>query len=250
MKYKVTLVNYINTLPFIEGLSAGTHIFDLDKRIPKECGDEFKKGEADIALVPVGYLPRIESDYVFISDFGIASNGPVRTVKLLSQCPRDQITDVYLDPHSTTSVALLKLLFDDFWKQKVQFHPLNLTGNPIASTSMLIGDKVFKNEGFYKYQYDLGEIWKSYTGLPFVYAIWICKPTVPKDIVSTFKQLLSEGLSDKDGIITKHSDNYNYVDLDAYFNENIKYRLTEEYLNGFNLFMERSKAFKKQIDFV
>ena len=45
-------------------------------------------------------------------------------------------------------------------------------------TLLLIGDKVVSDSppaARYPYQLDLGEAWKEMTGLPFVYAVWMCK---------------------------------------------------------------------------
>jgi chorismate dehydratase len=45
-------------------------------------------------------------------------------------------------------------------------------------TVLLIGDKVVTDappESRYPYQLDLGEAWKKLTGLPFVYAVWMCR---------------------------------------------------------------------------
>jgi len=43
---------------------------------------------------------------------------------------------------------------------------------------LLIGDKVVNDSpavAFYPHQLDLGESWREMTGLPFVYAVWMCK---------------------------------------------------------------------------
>ncbi|MDX2016219.1 MAG: MqnA/MqnD/SBP family protein [Planctomycetota bacterium] len=43
---------------------------------------------------------------------------------------------------------------------------------------LLIGDKVVTDappEERYPFQLDLGEAWKAWTGLPFVYAMWVCR---------------------------------------------------------------------------
>jgi chorismate dehydratase len=45
-------------------------------------------------------------------------------------------------------------------------------------TLLLIGDKVVTDSPpavRYPYQLDLGEAWKALTGLPFVYAVWMCR---------------------------------------------------------------------------
>ena len=50
------------------------------------------------------------------------------------------------------------------------------SGGP--ETVLMIGDKVVTGAGvdeWYPYQIDLGEAWLRMTGLPFVYAVWMCR---------------------------------------------------------------------------
>jgi chorismate dehydratase len=45
-------------------------------------------------------------------------------------------------------------------------------------TALLIGDKVVADPpplDDYPHQLDLGEAWRELTGLPFVYAVWMCR---------------------------------------------------------------------------
>jgi chorismate dehydratase len=67
--------------------------------------------------------------------------------------------------------------------QMKDFHAreqMGLGDDPDAwpETMLLIGDKVVTDSPpavRYPYQIDLGEAWHQLTGLPFVYAVWMCR---------------------------------------------------------------------------
>ena len=250
MVYQVTLVNYINTYPFIEGLTGKQDSFVLDKRIPKECGEKFLTGESDFALVPVAFLPRIKHPFQIIKNYGIACHGAVHSVKLLSKLPVEMISEVSMDPHSTTSVELLKVLMQDHWGKNLKYNDLDLNNFDKSEAVLLIGDKVFQHEDQYDYQYDLGEIWRQLTGLPFVFAIWLCKESIPQDVIDEFTSRLNLGLSRIDDIIIKEQVNHSEIDLEIYLKENIKYKLDDQYLKGLDRFYELSSLNRRSYQFI
>jgi len=48
-----------------------------------------------------------------------------------------------------------------------------------ADAVMLIGDRgMLPTSGRFEFEWDLGEEWWRWTGLPFVFAVWIARPGV------------------------------------------------------------------------
>jgi chorismate dehydratase len=102
---------------------------------------------------------------------------------------------VLVSRSSMTSVALLDLLFDNVWKARPVFVPgdaeaddLRRDRSPVAAR-LVIGDAalmlrhrshpVAEAHGReYPYVYDLGSEWKAWTGLPFVFAVWVARRDV------------------------------------------------------------------------
>ena len=111
-KIRISAVKYANTYPFIFGLKES----GLDKRViletdhPADCAAKLISGKVDIGLVPVAALPLIK-EYHIISDYCIGTNGLVRTVLLLSNCPFEEIATIYLDYRSLSSVTLSSSCF-------------------------------------------------------------------------------------------------------------------------------------------
>jgi chorismate dehydratase len=70
VKYKVSAVSYLNTIPFIYGLKQSKLMDTIDLHLdyPAICADKLINGEVDIALVPVVVIPQLENAYI-ISDY-------------------------------------------------------------------------------------------------------------------------------------------------------------------------------------
>jgi chorismate dehydratase len=97
-----------------------------------------------------------------------------------------------------TSVYLLELLFENVWHARPEFvrgdaeardltaddpaaHLGDDTGNAVAAR-LVIGDAALMLASGaiptpLTHRYDLGEAWKSWTGMPFVFAVWVANRT-------------------------------------------------------------------------
>ena len=237
---KVAAVSYLNTKPLLYGLThhpvARKILLSLD--YPSKIADQLIRGDVDLALVPVAILPRLRS-YQIVGDYCIGADGPVASVGLFSEVPLDQIRQVYLDYQSRTSVALLKLLCAGFWKINPGF--LETDGefpNRIRGTDagLLIGDRALAQRTRSPYCYDLGEAWKSFTGLPFVFAAWISTRVLPLDFVQAFNAANQLGLEHIEEVVRENP--CPWIDLNTYFTRHISYLLTPEKRKGLEKFLE------------
>lgn len=181
MKYSIALVEYLNTLPFLEGLKQPQmqEQFDVHRVTPARCAQMFAEGHVDISLCPVGALADMPAHEI-LGSYGIGADGAVDTVVLLSQVPLDQITAVRLDDHSRTSNLLLQVLADKWWHKSWDYYLTTDDTHP--ESCLMIGDKVFKHRDAYTYQFDLATAWKALTGLPMVFAVWIARPGIPDSV--------------------------------------------------------------------
>ncbi|MBK9733945.1 MAG: menaquinone biosynthesis protein [Saprospiraceae bacterium] len=244
-KTKIVMINYLNARPFEFGLRQAdiNSSFDLTTATPAKCAEIFINAEADIALVPVGALPEI-ADYKIISNFAIACDGVVRTVCIFANQDIKSCHKIYLDDHSRTSFLLSKLILEQYLHLDIEYvkADVEVTKLNFGEAVLMIGDKVFKYENNFLFKYDLGSIWKDWTGLPFVFAVWIAKKNISKTKEDALNAALMFGLKQLDAIIAKES-NEN-LDLYYYFNNNIHYYLDEYKNKGLQLFLEKIKTLK------
>jgi chorismate dehydratase len=238
MSSKLSIVNYINTLPFLWGLDRASHPFLIQKKIPSLCGEDFISGAADICLIPTGFLPHLTRDYRYITGHGIACTGAVRTVKLLSNKPLEAIEHIALDDHSTTSSSLLRILCKFYWNIGPEFVKTEIIENSIYDAVLMIGDKVFANEEHYKYHYDLGEVWKTWTNKPFVFAIWIGSDNVENKNIEQLTKIFSKSIRSLSDIIDAYQPDFPAIDLNKYLSGNIEYRLSQNHMEGLEKYLD------------
>jgi chorismate dehydratase len=94
---------------------------------------------------------------------------------------------------------LLRLICQDVWKVKAKFVEARAESQDLDSLNSLphdavlvIGDPalILQARHTYPHRYDLGEVWKNWTGLPFVFAVWAARRGGPGQSVREIHQAL------------------------------------------------------------
>jgi chorismate dehydratase len=228
-QHRVVAVSYLNTKPLLYGLLRSNIQSELalDLAIPSECARRLLAGEADIALVPVAVIPELPEAHI-ISDYCIGADGAVATVCIYGDVPIEEMTGIYLDHHSRTSVMLARLLLEEYWR---------LAPNLIAAEEgyidriggttggLVIGDRTIGLDQRFKHVYDLGEVWKKHTGLPFVFAAWVSVKPLDPDFEAAFNNALQEGMEHLPELQLLLSSPHPDFDLVEYFTHHIDYDL-------------------------
>ena len=180
-------------------------------------------------------------EHYIISDLCIGANAAVRTVVLASETPIADISTVYIDSHSRTSAALSKILAKHYWKIEpvwVQFSG-DITCYPRngSSAAVIIGDKAFSVQT--PYICDLAVEWRTFSGLPFVFACWVANKPIDKDFINRFNNAMKNITDNINAIVEYYREKTpNGVDLYEYWSKNISYPLTADKLEGMNLFLK------------
>ncbi len=244
-KTKIVLVSYHNSLPFLYGLEHSEYITnncEIIKKYPSEGAKMLINRECDIALVPVGIIPQLKISYI-VSKFCIGAEGRVRSVILASQVPLEQITKVYLDYQSATSVRLVRILAKHHWNITPEFvdaqpgYEREIKG---SVAGVIIGDRCFEYTGF-KYQYDLAEEWINFTGYPFVFAAWLSLRPVKPELKKEINDALEYGISNIDSVIQQYKSKFSFnpnFNAREYYTHNISYYLNEGKSRGMNAFIK------------
>ena len=239
-KIWVGAVNYLNTKPLIFGFEKGEmkdHIH-LVLDYPSNLAQRMNTGELDVALLPIAAISELNNPFIF-SKYCIGADGPVASVCLFSGVPLQEIKEVYLDYQSRTSVALLKILLKNHWQLDVKFIEAdehfvsNIKG---TAAGLIIGDRAFEQLKNYPHVYDLAETWKTFTGLPFVFAAWVANKTLSEDFVTNFNKANAMGFKHLDEIIQKEK--YHHYDLHTYYHQNISYLLDDDKHKAIELFKQ------------
>jgi chorismate dehydratase len=177
-------ISYLNCTPIFtllrENYPDSDYLFIAGT--PAELNARLRSG--DIALCPSSSIEYARNPelYFILPELSISSFGPVKSVFLFSRLPIERLDGaaIGLTIESETSVALLKILlsrkysFNNTFKQSSGNLDEVLAEN---EAMLLIGDAALRSAVSYRdgYLYDLGELWREFTGLPFVFALWLIR---------------------------------------------------------------------------
>jgi chorismate dehydratase len=178
---RIGAVTYLNAKPLIISLAKLAPHAEIVIDFPSRLADALGAGELDVAMIPSIEYAR-QTGCTIVSDACIACDGPVRSVKLYSRVPVEEIRSLALDEGSRTSAALARILLRARFglNPAVCILPLGASVDDIwADAMLLIGDRgMLPTSGEFNFVWDLGEQWSAWTDLPFVFAMWIARPGV------------------------------------------------------------------------
>ena len=198
---RVGRIPYINTYPVYGAVDRGIVPLDatLVDGVPTTLNRMMAEGALDVSVVSAVEYARDSARYLLLPDLAISCDGPVRSVMLFSTAPAETLTGqrVLVSRSSMTSVHLLELLFEHVWKARPIFVPGDAEADALArdgeapcAARLVIGDAalMLQSPGHpvaeahgrrYPHVYDLGAEWRAWTGLPFVFAVWVAQRTTP-----------------------------------------------------------------------
>jgi chorismate dehydratase len=198
---RIGAVSYLNTRPLVQGLAEPGRAVCYD--LPSRLADRLAAGDLDVALVPIVELFQGRG-HVVVSDACIACRGAVRSVKLLFRTRPQGVRSLALDEGSRTSAILARILLANRFGVRPSVRPFRI-GSRIeamdADAILIIGDRALgPPRGRFDEVWDLGEEWVSWTGLPFVFAVWAARrgfaeasrATAEGDRLSALASLLSQ----------------------------------------------------------
>lgn len=244
MRYRIGSVPYINAAPLTRWLEtdAGARYAEVVYAPPSQLAQMLQVGALDVALVSsVEHFRRPETR--FVEGLAIASEREVLSVRLFSRVPIAQIRTVALDTSSLTSAALTRILLSRAYGVQADYLPAapNLeTMLAQADAALLIGDlgMTARHESVNEIL-DLGAAWRDWTGLPFVWALWLMNAHAPAE---SLHALLHEsyqwGAAHLEPIIENETQRTG-IPLELcrrYLREVMVYALDERFLQGLQRF--------------
>ncbi len=262
---RVGCVSYLNAKPLIHGVDAMAGV-EVRLAVPAALLAGLEVGETDVALCPVVDLFRSRLPLEVVPVGGIGCRGATWTVRLFSRVPVERVTRVHCDVESHTSVALLRVLMGERHGVEVEVVPLTHSSDtrrfgPRAGLSvgvggggveggdwpeavLLIGDKVVTGSPsgvVYPFGLDLGEAWDELTGLPFVFAVWMCREGAELgDVPRALEELRERNLAGVPQLVSLYAAKHGWPpDLARrYLGEVLRYRVEEAEMAGMRRFAE------------
>ncbi|WP_371654102.1 MULTISPECIES: menaquinone biosynthetic enzyme MqnA/MqnD family protein [unclassified Streptomyces] len=181
---RVGHIQFLNCLPLYWGLARTGTLLDLEltKDSPEKLSEQLIRGDLDIAPVTLVEFLRNADELVAFPDLAVGCDGPVMSCVIVSQLPLERLDGarVALGSTSRTSVRLAQLLLAERFGVEPDYYTcppdLGLMMQE-ADAAVLIGDAALRASlhdapRLGLQVHDLGSMWKEWTGLPFVFAVW------------------------------------------------------------------------------
>jgi chorismate dehydratase len=241
---QIGAVSYLNSRPLIEGLEGLLPSANLVLDYPSRLADALSNGQLDVALIPsIEYFRR--PGYEVISDACVAARGEVLSVKLYCRVHPGQIRTLALDEGSRTSAALTKVILAERYGVIPKTEPLRMESAATdsgADAVLLIGDRAMHSpeESFVEVM-DLGQFWYDWTGLPFVFAMWVARREVNTEGVDeALSHARDLGIANVADIAREEAPRLGISETLAhnYLTRNLHYHLTSAERSGLKLFSE------------
>lgn len=151
-----------------------------------ELNDLLAAGELDLSVISAVEYARNAAAYHLLPNLAISCDGPVHSVALFSKRPVVELNGatVLRTASSRTSQLLLALLCRHVWQVAPHYATARAEPNDLTALASLphdavlvIGDAALhlRASGIYPVCEDLGAAWKTWTGLPFVFAVWAAR---------------------------------------------------------------------------
>ncbi len=255
---KVGQIEYANCTPLFHVLKKHFPCseYEFITGVPAELNRLLLSGEIDVcpsSSIEYAYHPE---RYAILPQLSISSIGAVASVLLFSSMPVENLDGkkIQLSSESATSVNLLKILLAQCFGCSCRYE-LAQPGITVAtgdsSALLLIGDSALRTslEKTDLFIYDLGELWYTWTGYPFVFALWLCRNEIAElpELKNLARRLVQakELVPDHLELIVKSAREVSWLGherLMAYWRDNISYQLDERARTG--LMMYYTKCFE------
>ena len=175
-RWRIGSVPFLNERPLTVALEEDENI-ELERLPPGPLADKLAAGEFDVALIPVA--EQLRHGLEAVGGLGIACRGPVESVRVWHECPREKLARILVPTHSRSSVMLLRLLLTHWGCPDAELVPTEYPedmAEPPDEPALIIGDSALRCLAAGRPSTDLGAAWHELTGLPFVFARWVGRP--------------------------------------------------------------------------
>lgn len=185
MTVRVGHIEFLNCYPLYHGLERRARAglttsvdFDLVPGVPTDLNRMLISGTIDFGPISSISYARDHQRLLLSRHLSVSSRGAVDSIQLLASRPVGELERVALTPKSATSVTLLKAML----RLRHGIDPAydELTVSPAEALAdhdavLLIGDEALEALYFPPPGiecHDLGRLWREWTGLPMVFAVW------------------------------------------------------------------------------
>jgi chorismate dehydratase len=198
MTLRIGQISYLNVAPYFHYLLEQGFSGEIVPGVPAELNSMLADGSIDACPSSSFEYGLHAEDYFLLPDHSISSVGPVHSVLLFTPVPLNSLSgaEIIITGESATSINLLQILLKEFCGiNDVTFRvPDDEVENLLnkGQNALLIGDRALnaaKDCPQGMQITDLGALWYHFTGMPFVFALWILRREVVERAPDEIREL-------------------------------------------------------------
>ncbi|MEU2624964.1 menaquinone biosynthesis protein [Streptomyces sp. NPDC007157] len=257
---RVGHIQFLNCLPIYWGLARTGTLLDMEliRDTPDRLSSLLVDGTLDIGPIACMEYLKHADDLVLLPGIAVGSDGAVTSCLIVSQVPLRELDGrrVALGSTSRSSVRLARLLLEEREGVRPEYFtcPPDL---PVmmqdADAAVIIGDAALRAylhqaEDLGLLVYDLGEMWKAWTGLPFVFAAWAVRkdyleqnPRIVREVHRAFLESRDLSMAEVDKVCEQAArwEAFDEQALRRYYTEALDFSFGERQLAGVREFARR-----------
>jgi chorismate dehydratase len=242
---RVAASSYLNTAPLIWSFARGARRGEVElltDTAPARCADMLARGQVEAALVPVIEYQRLPETAV-VPGVCVGARRAVHSVVLVTRGKTlEEVGSVALSTESRTSAALVEVIFREFVGRAPRLEPFEPRLADMLErhdAALVIGDPAMTFERDGLRVYDMAALWREFTGLGFVFAMWMAHEDAGGRVGAIdFAAARDEGLARVEEIAAEYEGELGRprAELVRYLTRNISFELDEAMRAGLELF--------------
>ena len=239
-------IPFTNSLPFFAALDPfWLKQQQIVRASPRKLGELARAGKVDAGLFSLADCNELKRfyDFEFVGNLGIAGLREIKSILLLGadhlkECENQRVA---ITEQTATSVYLLEMLL----KKKFKIRNFELiVSNSTSGLRLLIGDNALK-QGYAASEprVDLSACWYDWQNLPFVFARWMVRrslPTADKLLLhNALEKSLKKSLNELSSLSQRQAESLKLPPLTVLqYLMHIRYSLGDEDLQAQQIFLD------------
>ncbi|GAA1938167.1 menaquinone biosynthesis protein [Kitasatospora viridis] len=206
-------ISFLNCVPFRWGLAAGGAAarFSTLSAPPERLAEELLAGRLDVSPVSLARYLRHTDELELLPGVAIGSDGPVHSCHVVSHGPVELLDGrvVALSETSRTTTLLARMLLEDAVGVRPVYRAERQDVDAMlrtADAAVVIGDDALRLHAEARPGLtitDAGALWRDWTGLPMVFAVWAVRRDYAQAHPDRVREL-GEALTDAVGLARAH----------------------------------------------
>lgn len=200
-------IRFLNSWPITYAVARGIVPVPaaLVRGTPARLNAQLVEGALDVSAVSlVTYLQHAE-DLLLLPELAIGSESGVNSVLLISRRPIQELggQPIAVTADGATTPVLLRILLEQAYGVRARYVPAAVRFPEVLReypAALVIGDEALRALPAARDDYftwDLGALWRDWTGLPMVYAVWAARRAVVERAPELIGQLHEALLASK-----------------------------------------------------